>query len=77
MNYDNQKVDDAVLALLSMTLHDGNRAWKGFDWAVLERLHQSGMISNPVNASKSVVLTDQGLKRADELCQTLFAENAS
>jgi hypothetical protein len=25
------RIDDAVLALLSLTLHDGYRAWKGFD----------------------------------------------
>ncbi len=25
------RVDDCVLALLQLTLHDGARAWKGFD----------------------------------------------
>ncbi len=25
------KIDDAVLALLYLGLHDGARAWKGFD----------------------------------------------
>jgi len=24
------KIDDAALALLYLTLHDGSRAWKGF-----------------------------------------------
>ena len=32
MDIDEEKVDDAVLALLRLTLHDGYRAWKGFDW---------------------------------------------
>lgn len=31
MTIDPQAVDDAVLALLQLTLHDGNRAWKTFD----------------------------------------------
>jgi Domain of unknown function (DUF6429) len=42
------KIDDAALALLYLTLHDGSRAWKGFDWDVLGRLHDKGMIDNPV-----------------------------
>ena len=32
-------IDEAVLALIWLTLHDGDRAWKGFDWATLDRLH--------------------------------------
>jgi hypothetical protein len=31
MYIDGDKVDDAVLALLRPTLHDGLRVWKGFD----------------------------------------------
>jgi hypothetical protein len=30
MEIDTEKVDEAVLALLYLTLHDGARAWKGF-----------------------------------------------
>ncbi|HEX6259894.1 MAG TPA: hypothetical protein VFZ51_04505, partial [Woeseiaceae bacterium] len=29
MEIDEDKVDDAVLALLRLTLYDGQRAWKG------------------------------------------------
>lgn len=36
---DLDKIDDTVLALLSLTLHDGCRAWKGFDWDTMDRLH--------------------------------------
>jgi hypothetical protein len=32
MNTNTVAIDDAVLALLHLTLHDHNRAWKGFDW---------------------------------------------
>jgi hypothetical protein len=32
MALDTDKIDDAVLALLFLTLHDHWRAWKGFDW---------------------------------------------
>jgi hypothetical protein len=72
LEIDTEKVDDAVLALLQLTLHDGNRAWKGYDWDVLGRLHEKGWIHDPVGKVKSVVLTDEGLKRSDELFRRLF-----
>ena len=55
-----------------LTLHDERRAWKGFDWDALERLHARGLIADPVNKAKSVILTDKGLRRAEELFQALF-----
>lgn len=73
MNIDHDKIDETVLALLVLTLHDGNRAWKGLDWDVLNRLHAKGFIHDPVNKAKSVVLTDEGLRRAEELFGALFA----
>jgi Domain of unknown function (DUF6429) len=76
MALDTDKIDDAVLALLVLTLHDGWRAWKGFDWAALERLHRKGLIENPVNQAKSVVFTQEGLKRATALRDKLFAKKA-
>ena len=72
MEIDSDKIDDAVLGLLWLTLHDGRRAWKGFDWGALDRLHEKGLIADPANKAKSVVLTDEGLKRAEELCKALF-----
>ena len=40
MAIDERKIDEAVLALLYLRLHDDCRAWKGFDWSVLSRLHE-------------------------------------
>jgi len=56
MDIDEDKIDDAVLALLSLTLHDGYRAWKGFDWVTTDRLFKKGLIGDPVNKSKSLIL---------------------
>ncbi len=39
---------------------------------VLNRLHEKGLILDPVGKSKSVVFTDEGLKRSEELFRTLF-----
>ena len=72
MEIDTNKIDDAVLGLLWLTLHDGRRAWKGFDWGALDRLHEKGLIADPANKAKSVVLTDEGLTRAEELFKALF-----
>ena len=66
------KIDDAALALLYLTLHDGCRAWKGMDWGVLGRLHDKGMIDDPVGKVKSVVFTQEGLERAKALFAEMF-----
>jgi Domain of unknown function (DUF6429) len=72
MDIDVDKIDEAVLALLHLTLHDGVRAWKGHDWDALDRLYQKGMIDNPVGKAKSVVLTDEGLAESERLFRKLF-----
>ena len=72
MEIDHDKIDEAVLALLWLTLHDGYRAWKDFDWATMNRLYEKGLICDPVNKAKSVVLTDEGLQKAEELFKALF-----
>ena len=61
MDVDQEKIDRAVLALLYLTLHDKFRAWKSFDWDVMNRLYEKGFICDPVNKTKSVVFTDAGL----------------
>jgi Domain of unknown function (DUF6429)/Protein of unknown function (DUF2442) len=68
------KIDEAVLALLQLTLHDGDRAWKGFDFEVMDRLFEKGYILDPCGKSKSVVLTREGLERSRELFERLFVK---
>jgi hypothetical protein len=75
MDIDENRIDDAVLALLLLGLHDGRRAWKSFDWDALDRLHAKGLISDPVGKAKSVIFTDAGLKRARSLFQEMFASS--
>ena len=72
MDYKTDKVDEAVLALLYLTLHDGVRVWKSFDWEAMNRLHQKGYISDPISKAKSVVLTEEGLREAEQLFKKLF-----
>ena len=73
MPLDPNRIDDAILALLSLGLHEGQRAWKTFDWDAMNRLHAKGLIEDPVNKAKSVVLTDAGLQQSALLLEQLFA----
>jgi hypothetical protein len=73
---DTNKIDDAVLALLCLGLHDGARAWKGFDWGSMNRLHEQGYITDPRGKAKSVVFTEEGLERAKQLLEELFSKDA-
>lgn len=43
MELDTNKIDDAVLALLYLGLHDEVRAWKGFDWGRAESAARAGI----------------------------------
>ena len=79
MDYDPDKVDDAVLALLFLTAHDvdefGARAWKSHDWDALDRLHAKGYISDPQSKAKSVVLSPEAFERARMLFDRLFGRS--
>jgi hypothetical protein len=69
---DVDKIDNTVLALLSLTMCDGDRAWKGHNWEVLGRLYEKRMIHDPVGKAKSVRLTPEGLERCQQLFQEMF-----
>ena len=75
-DFDREKVDETVLALMYLTLHDWNRAWKGFDWDTLDRLYEKGWIGDPKNKAKSVVLTDEGLAKSASLFERHFGKSS-
>lgn len=72
MTYDESKIDDAVLALLGAFSFDGGRAWKGFDFDVMDRLYARDLIENPASRNKSVWLTADGLERGREIAERFF-----
>ena len=76
MDLDTHKIDGAVLALLLLGLHDGVRAWKGFDRDAMNRLHEQGCIADPQSKAKSVAFTEEGLTRAERLLEELFGRKA-
>ena len=40
----------------------------------MNRLHEKGMIENPVSKAKSVVFTADGLRRSRELFEAMFTK---
>ena len=73
MATDTKKIDEAVLALLYLTLHDRSHASTNGAPAVLRRLHTSGMVEDPSASWDSVELTDEGLQRSKTLFHAMFA----
>lgn len=82
LQIDNDLIDDAVLALMFLTLHEDRaypsmaRAWKSFDWNAMGRLHAKDLILDPVGKAKSVVLTQEGLKRSEAAFYRLFSRTS-
>jgi hypothetical protein len=72
MDINTEKVDEAVLALLYLGLHETDRAWKSFDWDAMERLHEKGYITSPISKAKSIAFTEAGLKESERLFTRLF-----
>ena len=67
------------MALLYLVAHQrdegfGARAWKGFDWDTMNRLHEKGYISNPIGKAKSVGMAEEGFLKAKELFERHFTK---
>ncbi len=72
MEIDKDKIDNAVLALLYLTLDRDGHAWKSFDWDAMNRLHAKGLIGDPASKAKSVWLTEEGITRSEQLFHEMF-----
>jgi hypothetical protein len=73
MEYDRDKVDALILALLWLT------SFKNADGTSLEgpktmdRLYSKGYLSDPKNKTKSIVLSEEGEKRSRDLFAKHFS----
>ena len=75
MDYDKDKVDEATLALLFLSLTrtpTGGRAWKVFDLQTLARLHRKGWIALPKVKDITLEFTPDGVKKAEEAFKQRF-----
>lgn len=82
MDYDGDKVDDVMLALLWLTAFDETigddvvetRAWKQFANRHVDRLHEKGLIEEPRGGEKSIVFTEEGRQLSERLFRRFFGE---
>ncbi|MGA9531972.1 MAG: DUF6429 family protein [Anaerolineales bacterium] len=77
MEYDQEKVDQAVLGLLFLNLFEDapvTRAWKSLPWEVMDRLHQKGFIADPKSKAMSVVMTEEGKQAVEAAFSELFGQ---
>jgi hypothetical protein len=75
MNFDRDKAEEVVMALLALTSFEDQgivRAWKRHDWDLLDGMFKRGWIQDPRGKAKSVVLTEQGRVRSQELFREHF-----
>ena len=56
MAFSEERAGDLVLALMQLTLHEECRAWKSYDWDVMNYPHERGFITDPRSKAKSVSL---------------------
>jgi hypothetical protein len=73
---DPKRIEEAVLALMGAFVFDKGRAWKRFDFHVMESLWDQGLIGDPRGRAESVVLTPDGLARAKVLVEKMFGDQA-
>jgi hypothetical protein len=76
---DKEKLSQAALAILGLTAdgdHQVVRVWKGMDWDLLDVLFEKGWISDPKGKAKSVVLSDEGARLAEEFLTKHFGKRA-
>jgi len=68
-----ETIEELTLLLISFTSwqekilsENITQSWKGYDFHILDELKEKGYISGS-KGSKLVILTDEGLKKAEEL----------
>lgn len=77
MDYNQDKVDDMLLALLYLTGSTdqyGTRTWKGLNIDILNRLHAKVYISDPNEKSPTMTLSEEGARRSKELFENYFGK---
>lgn len=68
-------MQDTVLALMHLNAHKdtfGWRSWKSFPWEATDRLYERDLISDPKSKAKSVMLTEEGARLAEQLFMEVF-----
>ena len=66
-----EAMKELTMALLYLSRFSDNystdRAWKGYDWDILDKLDEEEYINRGSYKSKSLYLTDEGLEYAQQI----------
>ena len=77
MRYDMVKVEELILALFGVFEFEKGRVWKRYDFAIMDELHEKGLITKAHGRQESVYLTDEGMRRAKELAAKHFGTDGA
>jgi len=66
------KLAECALGILWLNLHEDVRVWKSMPWEITDILYEKGWISDPKSKAKSVVLTEDGERLAQEFLEKHF-----
>jgi len=72
-----EKLAEVALEILSLSSFADPmevRAWKGMDWDLMNMLFEKGWISDPVGKQKSIVMSEEGVKLAEEFLEKHFGK---
>lgn len=69
---DLDKLAEAALAILSLTLHDNGRVWKSLDWDLMDLLEEKKWVVEARSRAKSVILTEDSERLAGEFLRKYF-----
>jgi hypothetical protein len=78
MEFDKDKVDEMILALLYLTSSTdkfGTRAWKAFDWQSMDRLYKKGYISDPHEKGPTLTFSKDGAELSRQLFGKFFGKD--
>ncbi len=72
------RIQEVTMALLSLTMfgdESTTRAWKGHAWSVMDALFERGWIHDPKGKAKSVLITAEGERKAEEFFEKYFGDD--
>ena len=76
MPYDDQKIEDALLALITVVSNrEPGHFWKNYDFDLMNILYEKGYITQPRSRKKSAHLTLEGQEKGLALAARLFGKD--
>jgi hypothetical protein len=75
-NLDQEKLAEAALGILSLTLDENGNVWKMLNWDLMNLLFNKGWLQDPIRKTKSVQLTPEGQAVAEDFLVKHFEKKS-